>query len=845
MWPHRSADRRGGQNSDLGLSFDPDELESNLVWIWTSARSGSTWLLRLLSHPLKIEDSRRDPEDYLGFHAPRTWQGKVDLIPVDTTFLANHLVPVSGATGYTKDGMPASFSAALGLGNRANYFFSNKYADAWRPELRRMILVRFNRMIERTAERYPIADPLMVIKEVAGAQAAHLIMSLFPRSKMIFLVRDGRDVVDSQTAANQPGGWLPVNAWETHEERAAFVRDRSNAWVGDVTMIRRAFEAHPPNLRRRVRYEDVLADPSGTIAQLHRWIGRERGERWLERTVEVNSFDNVPAQHKGSTKFYRSAKPGAWRENLSDPEQLIMNEVMGEKLAEFGYSTDGQSAGADETGDGDDSRARSLGPSGMGRSFGDRIKAASSGRDFSGVSRLVVKRGGLASRRDRKIALTFDDGPVVKTRDALVALERHNARGTFFLVGRKLPGHGDLVRRMVAAGHEIGNHSFGHDLFPSTEDIEANSVLLERITGVRPHLFRPPFGAIDRPAAEAAEQAGMRPILWSADSNDAVPVWSGASVQQILTDVMSAIAPGAIVLLHDGLVWSRAVEALPALLVALSGAGYEMVTVSELLDPSESRGARGAVGGRIRRLVSRDLQSSGRPRVPFKEADAERGAAMAALIADLDEAADHDLGAPLEHSVGERLRASAGEFLSSAAAANSLLASETGASFESNAFYVVVLGYAVRVAERELGAKPLPSELSKRLEDEPDVEAGVAVARTLAFPDGFGAAAGSRRHGGSQDEIEAFTETDGLREPTAQFRELFGPGPEAWDQLEKWAGEVGSDAARTRMRSMLDAAGVDPGFDTEPQVKRVAYDYTFRLGYALAACDEHRNLTRA
>ena len=95
----------------------------------------------MLTHPLKLVDSSQDPEDLLGFVAPRTWQGSVDAIPVDTTFVSNHLMPLSGQAEYTDDLTPITFSSALGLRNSGNYFFSPKYEDAWRPELRRMMLV--------------------------------------------------------------------------------------------------------------------------------------------------------------------------------------------------------------------------------------------------------------------------------------------------------------------------------------------------------------------------------------------------------------------------------------------------------------------------------------------------------------------------------------------------------------------------------------------------------------------------------------------------------------------------------------------------------------------------------
>ena len=68
-----------------------------------------------------------------------------------------------------------------------------------------------------------------------------------------------RDAVDSQTAANQPGGWLPMGGWSTPEDRQAFIRSRARTWAGDVAAIERAFEAHPPALRKMVRYEDLLA----------------------------------------------------------------------------------------------------------------------------------------------------------------------------------------------------------------------------------------------------------------------------------------------------------------------------------------------------------------------------------------------------------------------------------------------------------------------------------------------------------------------------------------------------------------------------------------------------------
>jgi hypothetical protein len=338
MRPLRRRARR--YSATAGLPFDDRELESRLVWIWSPARSGSTWFLRLLSHPLKLVDSRDDPDDRLGFWVPPSWQGKVDVIPVDTTFIANHLVPLSGTTDYDESWSPVTFTSGMGIRERGNYFFSPKYEDAWRPELRRMMLVRFNRLIERTAERHRTDNPLVLLKEVTGSQGADLVMSLFPRSRMIFLMRDGRDVVDSQTAAHEPDGWLPATGFETADERLNFVRRRSRAWVGDMITIGRAFGAHPPDRRRLVRYENLLSDTWGTLRPLVDWLDLGRGPRWLERSIEVNSFDAVAAEHRGPKKFFRSATPGAWTENLSPREQEAALDIMGDKLVELGYSVE-------------------------------------------------------------------------------------------------------------------------------------------------------------------------------------------------------------------------------------------------------------------------------------------------------------------------------------------------------------------------------------------------------------------------------------------------------------------------------------------------------------------------
>jgi peptidoglycan/xylan/chitin deacetylase (PgdA/CDA1 family) len=885
MRHRRRTTGREGYSPTAGLHFDDQKFESRLVWIWTTARSGSTWFLRMLCHPLKLVDSSKNPEDMLGFVAPWTWQGAVDVIPVDTTFVSNHLLPLAGAADYNEDLAPVTFSAALGLGKQANYFFSSRYEHAWRPEVRRMMLVRFHRFVERTAERYPVKSPLVLLKEVAGAHAAPLVMSMFPRSKFVFLVRDGRDVVDSQTAANQPGGWLPVSGWKTPEERREFINRRARTWLGDVVSIERAFEAHPPELRRMVRYEDLLADPSANLGPLVEWLGLRRSERWLERAIEANAFESIASEQKGPTKFFRSATPGAWRRNMSDEEAVTLEDVMGDKLRELGYPvgervTDGSQdfnkkgqPDPDRVAEPEDatSEAESNVPNTESKSPFDVISAtvrrAGEGRDFSTVGRLIQRRGGPASRRERKVALTFDDGPVLQTYRILETLERHSARGTFFLVGRKMDGHQGLIRRLLSGGHEIGNHSHGHFPFPAREDVAACSALIEHITGDKPKLFRPPYGAVDRPGAEAAIEDGMRVVLWSADSKDGIPPWKGIPADEVTRNVLGSVHPGAVVLLHDGLPWSSAADALPELIEGLQGEGYRLVTVSELLaDPGAERlPPRHRRLRRLRRAVrggdvpaptnvvaspSDEQDTSGSP------LEAERDGDPRERLAQLLETVAEDVEAPPEEAndgAAARLIRGACARLADPHIASDLLARYT-AAHEVNAVRVIALGYSLRRFESDQGdSAPLAEQLSARLfdADDPGTEAG-RIARELAGPTRVNRLVKARlagqqdRASGGAAETAVDHEAMALaprRSVSSEFPSIFGLEPELWDGLASWARETCRGVARRRMRALLDAAGVDGSFDIEALIERLDVDHLFRFGYALAACEEE--LSRA
>ncbi len=345
--PRRSSpepERRAAQplrdySPSAGLPFDADEFESRLVWMWGSPRSGSTWLLKQLSHPLVP-----DPESFEVFEVPTGAEGPFDVVPVDESFISNHFAPAF-ADPREVDGAFVPGTINNYLGERPVYAFARDYEAIWRPEARRFALVRLYGFVDRARrDGVPLsASPLVAIKEVNGSHAADLMMSLMPRSRLLFLVRDGRDVVDSLLHAYQPGGFLARHqgrAMETPEERAEGLLWASRLWACNVDMTLRAIERHPPELTHVVKYEDLLADNRGEIDRLHAWLGLERSAPQVEEMLEATSFGAIPAGRTGALERNRAADPGLWRQNLSPEEQATAHGIMGPRLQKLGYETE-------------------------------------------------------------------------------------------------------------------------------------------------------------------------------------------------------------------------------------------------------------------------------------------------------------------------------------------------------------------------------------------------------------------------------------------------------------------------------------------------------------------------
>jgi hypothetical protein len=284
--------------------------QDHLTWIFGSSRSGSTWLLRMLSE----------------FD---------ELLPVDETGIGHHLgvwrpIPLAWAT--CDDPPDLSTFADVKQAN-PDYFFSAEHRPGWEPLLRDFILDRL--ALQRDGDRR------YVIKEPGGSQVADWVMSLLPGSRLVFLLRDGRDVVDSWLDAYQDGGWItqdggfPVAA----HGRVPFIKWQATVWRYRTEATRRAYDAHAPDRRVLVRYEELLEDPARELGRVLETIGIAASAARIEEVAAKHDYANVPARERGAGKFVRSASPGSWTERLSDQEQDALLEVVGDYCEALGYRT--------------------------------------------------------------------------------------------------------------------------------------------------------------------------------------------------------------------------------------------------------------------------------------------------------------------------------------------------------------------------------------------------------------------------------------------------------------------------------------------------------------------------
>lgn len=267
-----------------------------MVWIFGAPRTGSTWLSAMMG---EIGNNIEWREPYAG-----------DLF------------------GYAYHRRAGDWMRA-----QREFILGDPYREVWLRSIRTFVL-------EGANARFPDLekDGHLIIKEPNGALGAHLLSEALPESRVIFLIRDPRDIVASIVDAQREGSWTarqlghrssPV---ETNSEQ--FVRQRASLCLMSLEKSGEAYDNHrgPKVL---IRYEELRADVLGTLRRVTTAIDAPVGEKGLRQAVEKHAWEKIPEKNKGEGKFYRKAKPGGWREDLTPKQARIVEEVTAPILNEF------------------------------------------------------------------------------------------------------------------------------------------------------------------------------------------------------------------------------------------------------------------------------------------------------------------------------------------------------------------------------------------------------------------------------------------------------------------------------------------------------------------------------
>ncbi|MBK8494261.1 MAG: polysaccharide deacetylase family protein [Chitinophagaceae bacterium] len=191
-----------------------------------------------------------------------------------------------------------------------------------------------------------------------------------------------------------------------------------------------------------------------------------------------------------------------------------------------------------------------------------------------------------ANTANKEIAISFDDGPATLfTPGILQVLKNEHVKATFFCIGSRIAGNEAILKQVHADGHIIGNHSYSHhfwfDLYSAKkmqDDLALMDSEMEKVTGLKPKLFRPPYGVTNPNVKKAIITGGYIPVGWSVRSMDTVI----KDEKKLLNRINAGIQPGAVFLFHD--TCNITLKVLPEFIQEVKKRGYQVVPLDKLLD---------------------------------------------------------------------------------------------------------------------------------------------------------------------------------------------------------------------------------------------------------------------
>ncbi len=274
----------------------------NIIWVFGSGRTGSSWLTFMMG---ALPGHTRWNEPMIGH-------------------LFGHLY-------YERD---------WARQDAKHFILANDYERFWLNSVRNLLLEGATaRFPERAEEGY------LVIKEPHGSVGAPLLMKALPESRMIFLVRDPRDVAASKMDAHRKGSRpseqrktkrpeLFEKNTEADERPDDFVKGRAKSYLRDIELSKRAYEAHEGH-KVLIRYEDLRANTLVTMKHIYSTLEIPMEEQELIRVIEKFSWESIPEEEKGAGKIRRKATPGGWREDLTPEQAEAVEKITAPVLKEF------------------------------------------------------------------------------------------------------------------------------------------------------------------------------------------------------------------------------------------------------------------------------------------------------------------------------------------------------------------------------------------------------------------------------------------------------------------------------------------------------------------------------
>jgi Sulfotransferase family len=304
-------------------------LEKNSIWVFSTARSGSTWL----SQDILCGRSGARPMDEPGL-------GKM-FAPLD--WVAERFYNLAKKANYFESGLDYESKTTIRENSSGippferSFIFAGQENQIWNAQNWQLYLD----ILKDAAFRHVINEwgllgyQNVVFKMPNDSHAADVVMQAFPGSFMIFLMRDGRDVLKSRFS---PFGSPDLAETRDAQLRLHAIAFYSHFWNFQVDIMQSAFAAHAPERSLLVHYEDLRREPSEWIRLIFDRIGAPISDEDLAGLVAKTSLENIPANQKGPAKPRQTGQVGKYANVFSEPEISLMEAIMGPNLLRFGYA---------------------------------------------------------------------------------------------------------------------------------------------------------------------------------------------------------------------------------------------------------------------------------------------------------------------------------------------------------------------------------------------------------------------------------------------------------------------------------------------------------------------------